>query len=214
MAWKKVALDANACRKTCRDHIPLSHRLKKAPRFCRGGPACPRQGVQQPPHCPAQPSPRRSGCKISSWLRLWHTWPLSGCQRRLPGLPVRQTSRPWHQVGNKPRTAPEGIFSPPSPSATQMRGKSLSQPLPSFPKSSQGKGTSQIMYFCTQRCLVQRFLLEHQPLSPCRQRALPGGLLFRALLLHSLHPKAPKAQKATASTSAEGPQLHRPVTGD
>jgi len=132
----------------------------------------------QPPHCPAQPSPCRSSWEISSWLGLQHTWPLSGCQRRLPGLPARQTSRPWHQVGNcKARAVPEGIFSPPSPSATQMRGKSLSQLLPFSPKSSQRRGASQIMYFCAQCCLVQRFSPEHQPLSPWLHPALPGAAL-------------------------------------
>lgn len=135
-------------------------------------------GSPQPPHRPAQPSPHRSGCGISSWLRLWHTWPLFGCQRRLPGLPVRQTSRPWHQVGNEPRTAPEGIFSP----LLLLQHKREANLCPSlFPlslKAPRGEGLLKSCIFVHNIVSYRGFCWNTSPCHPADNLPSQGGCSF------------------------------------
>lgn len=92
------------------------------------------------------------------------------------GLPARQTSCPWHQVGNsKLRAGSEELFS----STFPLQHKPLSQSLSFSPKSSQWRGTPQIMYFCAQCCVAQRFLPKHQLESPWLHPALLGAALSK-----------------------------------
>ena len=152
MAWKEGALDTRASRRTCRYHTTLSHLLKKPHVSVEGdqraqGRACGSERVPaaSSPPSSAQPASEQLGDFLLAQapehvaaLRLSATSAGAACETNILSL----------APGRKQAESCAGrIFSPPS-SATQMRGKSLSQPLPFFPKSSQRRGTSQITYFC------------------------------------------------------------------
>lgn len=169
------------------------------------------------PRCPPASSAQRLGdFPISSWLRLWHTWPLAGCEQRLLGLPARQTSRPWHQVGNSElKAVPEGFFFP-FFSFCHINEKQIYLCPSHLAFSFKAPGREGLLKsrISVHNVVLDRGFCQNTSASPS-VRTLPfQGLLFLALLLHSLHPKALAAQKATGSSSAECPQVHRAFTGD